>query len=264
MSRTVALANQKGGVAKTTSTLSIGVGLAELGHKVLLIDLDPQASLTYSVGLDPDRLDLSLHDVFVRRTPMEKVIQSVRHLDIVPATIDLAGSEVHLLTRTGREHALKRALASVKDQYDFVLLDLPPSLGVLTINGLTAADDLLIPVACETLSQRGVGQLLETVDDVRAFANPSLAVVGIIVTLFDDRTRHAREILEDLPIRYGIPILQPPVRKSIRFAEAPSLGQSVLDHSPTSAGAEAYRQIARQLSERAALLDQESRKIEEG
>ncbi|NNN21120.1 MAG: ParA family protein [Acidimicrobiales bacterium] len=248
MGRVTALANQKGGVAKTTSTLSLGVGLAELGRRVLLIDLDPQASLTYSVGLDPDRLDVSLHDVFVRRTPAEKVIQHVRHLDIIPSTIDLAGSEVHLLTRTGREHALKRALTGIRENYDNILLDLPPSLGVLTINGLTAADDLLIPVACETLSHRGVGQLLETVDDVRAFANPHLIVRGIIVTLFDDRTRHAREIYEDLPTRYGLHVLSPPVRKSIRFAEAPSLGQSVLDHSPTSAGAEAYRQIARQIA----------------
>lgn len=249
MAKVIALANQKGGVAKTTSTLSIGVGLAEKSKKVLLIDLDPQASLTYSVGLDPDTLDTSLHDVFVSRMPIEKVIHKVRHLDIVPATIDLAGSEVHLLSRTGREHALKRAVATIKDQYDFILLDLPPSLGVLTINGLTCANDLLIPVACETLSHRGVGQLMETVDDVRAFANPELRVLGIIVTLYDDRTKHAREIFEDLPSRYGLPVLSPPVRKSIRFAEAPALGQSILDHSPTSAGAEAYRHIACQIIE---------------
>jgi chromosome partitioning protein len=227
--------------------LSLGVALAEMNKKVLLIDLDPQASLTYSVGLDPDYLDLNLHDVLVKRVPLEQVIRKVRHVDIVPASIDLAGSEVHLLTKTGREHALKRAVSPVKESYDFILIDCPPSLGILTINGLTAADDVLIPVACEILSHRGVGQLLETVDDVRAFANPQLTVTGILVTLFDDRTRHSKEILEDLPKRYSLPILDPPIRKSVRFAEAPSLGQSVLDHAPNSSGAEAYRKIAQQL-----------------
>ncbi len=159
-------------------------------------------------------------------------VPGVALLDVLPATIDLAGSEVHLLTRTGREHVLERALEPVLGQYDLILIDCPPSLGVLTINGLTAANAVLIPLQCEALSHRGVGQLLETIEDVRAFANSDLSVRGIIATMYDDRTRHARHIIEEVEARYGIPVLQPPVRKSIRFAEAPARGKSILQHAP--------------------------------
>jgi chromosome partitioning protein len=247
----LAVANQKGGVAKTTTVHSLGVASAELGRRTLVIDLDPQACLTFSLGFDPDSLEKSIHDVFVRRAPVLDValpVPGVELLDVVPATIDLAGSEVHLLTRTGREHVLERALDPVLDRYDLVLIDCPPSLGVLTINGLTAADSVLIPLQCEALSHRGVGQLLETIEDVRAFANSELAVRGIIATMYDDRTKHARHIIEEVEARYGIPVLQPPVRKSIRFAEAPARGKSILQHAPKSPGAEAYRQLARQLA----------------
>jgi chromosome partitioning protein len=252
----LAVANQKGGVAKTTTVHSLGVASAELGRRTLVVDLDPQACLTFSLGFDPDALDRSLHDVFVRRLPVAEVVRpvpGVAGLDLLPATIDLAGSEVHLLTRTGREHVLERALAPVLDQYDLVLLDCPPSLGVLTINGLTAASAVLIPLQCEALSHRGVGQLLETIEDVRAFANRDLAVLGIIATMYDDRTKHARHIIEEVEARYGIPVLQPPVRKSIRFAEAPARGKSILQHAPTSAGAMAYRQLARAVMEMGAV-----------
>src|SRR4029078_782692 len=197
MARVLAVANQKGGVAKPTTLHSLAVGLAELGERVLVIDLDPQACLTFSMGLDPDGLDASVHDVFVRSTPAAKVIQSIEGVDLLPATIDLAGSEVHLLTRTGREHALARAIAPLGPRYDTVLVDCPPSLGVLTINGLTVADQVLIPLQCEALSHRGVAQLLETIDDVRLFANPALTVRGIIATLYDGRKRHGRAILAD-------------------------------------------------------------------
>ncbi len=247
MSDVVAVANQKGGVAKTTTVHSLGVAVAELGRRTLVVDLDPQACLTYSLGFDPDALDLSLHDVFVRKTGATdaiKPVAGVEHLDLLPATIDLAGSEVHLLTRTGREHVLAQALVPVADRYDLVLIDCPPSLGVLTINGLTAADGVLIPLQCEALSHRGVGQLLETIEDVRAFANSDLAVRGIVATMYDDRTKHARRIIGEVESRYGIPVLQPPVRKSIRFAEAPARGKSILQHAPSSPGAMAYRTLA--------------------
>ncbi len=250
------MANQKGGVAKTTTVHSLGVASAETGRSTLVVDLDPQACLTYSLGFDPDGLGQSLHDVFVRRAGLAEVIlpvPGVASLDLVPATIDLAGSEVHLLTRTGREHVLQRALEPVLDRYDLVLVDCPPSLGVLTINGLTAADAVLIPLQCEALSHRGVGQLLETIEDVRAFANSSLGVRGIIATMYDDRTRHARHIIEEVEARYGIPVLQPPVRKSIRFAEAPARGKSILQHAPSSPGATAYRQLARTILETSAV-----------
>ncbi|MDA8185936.1 MAG: AAA family ATPase, partial [Actinomycetota bacterium] len=179
MTEVLAVANQKGGVAKTTTVHSLGAAAAEAGQRTLVVDLDPQACLTFSLGFDPDRLERSLHDVFVRRAPVAEVrrqVPGVPGLDLLPATIDLAGSEVHLLTRTGREHVLARALQPVAADYDLVLIDCPPSLGVLTINGLTAADAVLIPLQCEALSHRGVGQLLETIEDVRAFANAGLAV----------------------------------------------------------------------------------------
>ncbi|HEX3979872.1 MAG TPA: ParA family protein [Acidimicrobiales bacterium] len=247
MTDVLAVANQKGGVAKTTTVHSLGVASAELGKRTLVVDLDPQACLTFSLGFDPDALDRSLHDVFLRRDSAADValpVTGVAGLDVLPATIDLAGSEVHLLTRTGREHVLERALEPVRDRYDLILIDCPPSLGVLTINGLTAADAVVIPLQCEALSHRGVGQLLETIEDVRAFANSTLSVRGIIATMYDDRTRHARHIIEEVEARYGIPVLQPPVRKSIRFAEAPARGKSILQHAPSSPGAVAYRQLA--------------------
>jgi chromosome partitioning protein len=248
MARILAVANQKGGVGKTTTVHALGAALAQLDQRVLLVDLDPQACLTYSVGLDPDVLSRSLHDVFVRRVPVADVVQPVgANLDIVPATIDLAGSEVLLLTRTGREHVLARALEAVCAAYGVVLIDCPPSLGVLTINGLTAAESVLVPLQCEALSHRGVGQLLETIEDVRAFANADLRVRGIIPTMFDGRTRHGREILAGVGSRYGLPVLEPAVRKSVRFAEAPAQGRSILDYAPDSPGAEAYRALARAL-----------------
>jgi chromosome partitioning protein len=247
MARVLAVANQKGGVAKTTTVHALAAGLVELGERVLVIDLDPQACLTFSMGLDPAALDTSIHDTFVRALPAEKIVQHVDGVDLLPATIDLAGSEVHLLTRTGREHVLERAIAPLRPAYDTVLVDCPPSLGVLTINGLTVAEQVLIPLQCEALSHRGVAQLLETVDDVRLFANPALTVRGIIVTMFDGRTRHGREILDDVRVRYGLPILEPPITKSIRFAEAPARGRSILRHAPNSPGTVAYREIARTL-----------------
>ena len=250
MARVLAVANQKGGVAKTATVHSLGAALAELGERVLIVDLDPQACLTFSVGIDPDTVARSLHDVFMRRVPIVDVVEHLaERLDIVPATIDLAGSEIFLLTRTGREHVLARALEPLSDAYDTVLVDCPPSLGVLTINGLTAADAVLVPMQCDTLSHRGVGQLLETIDDVRSFANPRLGVRGIIPTMFDGRTRHARETLEGVRSRYSMPVFDPPVPKSVRFAEAPAHGRSILAHAPRSAAAEAYRTYARALHE---------------
>jgi len=249
--RVVAVANQKGGVAKTTTVHNLGAALHELGTRVLLVDLDPQACLTYSVGLDPEALQLSLHDVLVGRNKAEDALVPATRggLAVLPSTIDLAGSEVHLLTRTGREYALRRALEPVVADFDVVLVDCPPSLGILTINGLTAADEVLIPLQCETLSHRGVGQLLDTVDDVRTFTRPDLAVRGVIATMFDARTRHGRDVLADVEARYGLPVLEPPVPKSVRFAEAPAHGASILEHAPSSPGADAYRSLARSLQE---------------
>ncbi|HEX3946917.1 MAG TPA: ParA family protein, partial [Acidimicrobiales bacterium] len=231
---------------------SLGVALAQAGRRVLVVDLDPQACLTYSLGFDPDGLEGSLHDVLVRRVATGDVIRQVDGvpgLSLLPATIDLAGAEVHLLAKTGREHVLARALQPVLVEYEVVLIDCPPSLGVLTINGLTAAQAVLVPLQCEALSHRGVGQLLETVEDVRTFANAELQVLGLVATMFDGRTRHARQVLDGVGERYGLRVLEPPVPKSVRFAEAPAQGRSILQHAPGSPGAEAYRSLARQVGE---------------
>lgn len=243
MARVLAFANQKGGVAKTTTTLSIAAALTERGRRVLAIDMDPQGALTYSLGVDPDRLDETVNDVLVRRLPVEKVVVT-REFDLVPANIDLAGAEAVLLAKTGREYALQRAIRDVIDSYDYILIDCPPSLGILTINSLTAAHGVLIPLQCEALSHRGVGQLIETVRDIRHFTNPDLELVGVIPTMYDGRSRHAREVLEDVGSRYGLPVLSPPVRKSIRFAEATQAGRSILSFAPSHVGAEAYRALA--------------------
>ncbi len=242
-----AVANQKGGVAKTTTVHALGTALAEMGRRVLLVDLDPQGCLTFSLGIDPNDLPRSLHDVFVHRAPAAEVLLKIGDVHLLPATIDLAGTEVHLLTRAGREYALARALDPIKGDYDMILVDCPPSLGVLTINGLTAADEVLIPLQCETLSHRGVGQLLETIDDVRSYTNPNLKVRGVIPTMFDARTRLGRQVLDDVKERYSIAVLEPPVPKSVRVAEAPAKGRSILQHASRSASADAYRSLAAEL-----------------
>lgn len=248
MARVIAFANQKGGVAKTTTTLSIGAALAEQGRDVLLVDLDAQGALTYSLGLEPDSLQETVNDVLVRNLPLEKALVAA-DLDLVPANIDLAGAEAVLLSKTGREYMLQRALRDVDARYDYVLIDCPPSLGILTINGLTAASEVLVPLQAEALSHRGVGQLLETLADIRHFTNPGLRLRGLIATMFDGRTKHAREILEDVESRYGVPVLKPLVPKSIRFAEAARAGRAITSYAPSHKGAEAYRDLARRIDQ---------------
>ena len=252
----LAIANQRGGVAKTTTVASIGAALAELGHSVLLVDLDPQACLTFSLGIDPEDVELSIHHVLTKGThASEVVIETDDGVDLLPATIELARAEADLLTRTGREQVLKAALADlqsddVEPAYDWVLLDCPPSLGVLTVAALTAADGVLIPLQCETLSHRGVGQLLDTVHDVRRFTNRDLEVWGVLPTLYDGRTNHARTVLETISDTYDLEVIEPPIPKTIKFAEAPAAGRSILATSRSSKGAKAYREAAIHLVER--------------
>jgi chromosome partitioning protein len=245
VTRTIAVANQKGGVAKTTTVASLGAALVEQGRKVLLVDLDAQSCLTFSLGLDPDAIELSVHDVLLGRVGAAMAIQQTDDgIDLLPATIELAGTEAQLLSMPGREYALRTALEEVTQAYDVVLLDCSPSLGVLTLNALTAADEVIIPLQCEMLSHRGVGQLLDTVHDVQRILNPSLKVLGVLPTMFDGRTNHARAVLADVSDRYGLPVLEPAIPKSVRFAEAPAAGRSVLSTAGRTPGAEAYRELA--------------------
>lgn len=250
----LAIANQKGGVAKTTTVASLGAALAERGNRVLIVDLDPQACLTFSLGIDPEDLDLSVHHVLTKGTdPAEVIIGTEDGLDLLPATIELARAEADLLTRTGREHVIKTALEELDEHsvhYDWILLDCPPSLGILTVAALTAAHAVLIPLQCETLSHRGVGQLLDTVHDVRRFTNRKLAVWGVLPTLYDGRTNHARAVLETISATYDLDVVGPPIPKSIRFAEAPAAGRSILSTSRKHRGAEAYREVAAGLAAR--------------
>lgn len=248
MSKIIAVANQKGGVAKTTTVASIGAAVAELGRSVLLVDLDPQACLTFSLGIDPETLSFSIHDVLLGRVSSRTVLQTTKDgADLLPANIELAGAEALLMTRTGREFSLRTALEELAGDYQLVLLDCPPSLGVMTINALTAAHEVLVPLQCETLSHRGVGQLLDTVHEVQRITNNRLRVRGVLPTLFDGRTTHARAVLADVQQRYGLPVLEPPIPKSVRFAEAPAAGRTILETAGRTPGARAYRAHARAL-----------------
>lgn len=250
MTRVVAVANQKGGVAKTTTVHSLGAALAERGRRVLLVDLDPQSCLTFSAGIDPDALEVSLYEVLIGKAAAADCRCDIDGMGLLPSSIDMAGVEVHLLAKAGREYALGRALEPLLGDYDVVLIDCPPSLGVLTINGLTAASGVLIPLQCETLSHRGVGQLIETISDVRSFTNPSLEILGVVATMYDPRTRLAQETLAAVGAAYGLEVLDPPVPKSVRVAEAPGRGVSVLRHAPHSTSANAYRALAAGLESR--------------
>ncbi len=240
----IAVANQKGGVAKTTSVASIGAALAELGKRVLLVDLDPQASLTFSLGIDPDAVEVSINEVLLGQAEIgEALLEAGELVDLAPSTIELAGAEAQLLTKPGREFMIQSALDDVRTDYDVILLDCSPSLGVLTLAALTAATGVVIPMQAEMLSHRGVGQLLDTIKDVKKLLNKKLKVIGILPTMYDGRSNHAREVLEDLGDRYRLPVLAPPIPRTVRFAEAPAAGRSVLETARSSKGATAYREV---------------------
>ncbi|MDQ3824076.1 MAG: AAA family ATPase [Actinomycetota bacterium] len=244
--RVIAFANQKGGVAKTTTTLNLGVAFAERGLRVLAIDLDPQGNLTMSQGFDPDSIERSMFDVLVHRLPIDEVIQPAE-VDLAVSSIDLAGAELALSSLIGRERALEKALAPIKERYDFVLIDTPPSLGLLTINALVASDGVIVPVQCEYLSLRGLVQLESTLAMVRENLNPHVEIVGILPTMFDQRTIHAREAVEILEENFGGLVFASRIRKTVRYAEAPVKGSSVLKYDPTGPAAEAYRELAREV-----------------
>jgi chromosome partitioning protein len=242
----IAFANQKGGVAKTTTTLNLAVAFAESGHRVLCIDLDPQGNLTMSQGIDPDKVEKSLYDVLVHDMPISEIIQH-REIDIAVSSIDLAGAEIAMSTKIGRERSLEKALKEVSGDYDFVCIDTPPSLGLLTINALTAADKVIVPVQCEYLSMRGLVQLQNTLKMIQENLNPDVKIEGILPTMLDSRTVHAKEAVEILEENFGDLVFRSRIRKAIKFAEAPVKGASVLKYDSQSNAAGYYRELAKEV-----------------
>jgi chromosome partitioning protein len=242
----IAFANQKGGVAKTTTTLNLAVAFAESGHRVLCIDLDPQGNLTMSQGVDPDKVEKSLYDVLVHDMPISEIIVK-REIDIAVASIDLAGAEIAMSTKIGRERSLEKALKEVSGDYDFVCIDTPPSLGLLTINALTAANKVIVPVQCEYLSMRGLVQLQNTLKMIQENLNPDVRIEGILPTMLDTRTVHAKEAVEILEENFGDLVFRSRIRKAIKFAEAPVKGASVLKYDPQGNAAGYYRDLAKEV-----------------
>jgi chromosome partitioning protein len=246
LARVIAFANQKGGVAKTTSTLNLAVALQERGLRVLIVDLDPQGNLTMSQGLNPDSIERSMFDVLVHRLPIGEVIHE-REVDLAVSSIDLAGAELALASQIGRERALEKSLSAVRPGYDYVLIDTPPSLGLLTINALVASDGVIVPVQCEYLSLRGLVQLENTLSMIRENLNPEVKIVGILPTMFDGRTLHSKEAVEILAENFGPLVFDTRIRKTVRYAEAPVKGSSVLKYDPRGPAAEAYRDLAKEV-----------------
>jgi chromosome partitioning protein len=251
--RIIALANQKGGVGKTTTTINLGTALAELGQRVLIVDFDPQGGCGIGLGIEPGALELSVYNALLDRScDVTDVIHKtqVAALDLLPSNIDLAAAELMLVQEVAREQTLLRILAPLRLDYDFMLIDCPPSLGLLTINALTAADGVIIPLECEYYALRGLALLMDSIDRVRERLNPRLQIDGIVATMYDARTLHGKEVLQRVKEAFGRRLFETVIRKTIRFAEAPVVGEPILTYSPASPGALAYRRLAQEVMER--------------
>jgi chromosome partitioning protein len=248
--RIIAIANQKGGVGKTTTAVNLGAGLAELEFRVLVVDLDPQGNATTGLGVNHRSVQGSVYDVMMHDAPAEDCVEptSVRNLFVIPATIDLAGAEIELVPAMSRELKLRRALAEVRDDYDYILIDCPPSLGLLTVNGLAAADDVIVPIQCEYYALEGLGQLLRNVALVSKNLNPSLEVRGIVLTMFDARTKLAEQVEQEVRQHFGPKVYRTVVPRTVRISEAPSFGQPITVFDSTSRGATAFRELAKEVS----------------
>ena len=248
--RVLAIANQKGGVGKTTTAVNLGAALAEAGFRLLVVDLDPQGNATTGLGLNPRDVTSSLYDVILSNVALEDCIEptSLKNLFVAPATIDLAGAEIELVAQMSRELRLRRAIDAVRDHYDLVLIDCPPSLGLLTVNGLAAADDVIVPIQCEYYALEGLGQLLRNVALVHANLNPSLEVRGIVLTMYDARTKLADQVEAEVRQYFGPKVYKTVVPWTVRLSEAPSFGQPIIVFDSTSRGAKAYRDLAKEVS----------------
>ncbi|MDY7100445.1 MAG: AAA family ATPase [Actinomycetota bacterium] len=248
--RVIAVANQKGGVGKTTTAVNTGACLAELGYRTLLIDLDPQGNASTGLGLNPWGVETSMYDVLLRDADLEDCVEatSVRNLFVAPANLDLAGAEVELVPVFSREVRLRRALETVRDDYDYVIIDCPPSLGLLTVNGLAAATEVLVPIQCEYYALEGLGQLLRNVDLVKRNLNPVLEVSALVLVMYDARTNLAEQVAREVREHFGDKVCKSVVPRTVRLSEAPSFGQPISVFDPSSRGAIAYRELAREVS----------------
>ena len=250
MTRIISLANQKGGVGKTTTTISLGAALAELGQRVLLVDFDPQGALSVGVGVNSIELDQTIYNLILdRATQFEDVVikTNIPGVEVLPGNIDLSAAEVVLVSEVAREQALKRVLHAVRDEYDYILIDCPPSLGLLTVNALTASDSVIIPLECEFFALRGMALLVETIEKVRDRLNPELEIQGVVATMYDGRTLHAREVISRVREAFGTRLFDATIPRTIRFAEAPVAGEPILTYAGDSRGAAAYRALAREV-----------------
>ena len=250
MARIVAVANQKGGVGKTTTVLNIGAIAAEMGHKTLLVDLDPQAALTASLGLDPHRLEKSIYHLLLAKEldPEKVLVKEVRsNLDILPASRPLVRSDVELAQQIGREYLLQESLFPIRHEYDLILIDNAPNLGVLTINALTAANEVLIPLVCEYLALRGMGMLVDVIRQVRADTNPALKILGVLISMYDPKSLHSREVYEEAKRIFGKYVFEPPIPKNARFAEAAAAQRPLIEYDPDNPAVAIYRNILDQI-----------------
>ncbi len=248
--RILAIANQKGGVGKTTTSVNLGASLAEMGYRVLVVDLDPQGNATTGLGVNAREVEGSIYDVIMSDAKVEDCIEptSLKNLFVVPATIDLAGAEIELVPAFSRELKLRRALHEIREDYDYILIDCPPSLGLLTVNGLAAADDVLVPIQCEYYALEGLSQLIRNVTLVRTNLNPTLDVRGIVLTMYDARTKLADQVEQEVRLHFGRTVYLTVIPRTVRLSEAPSFGQPIILFDPTSRGAVAYRELAKEVS----------------
>jgi chromosome partitioning protein len=248
MGKVIVVANQKGGVAKTTTSVNLAAGLAYYKKKVLLLDLDPQGNASSGLGVNKNALEHSTYDVLVNFVPIDKItIEINKKLSLVPAKVELAGAEMELVSAISRESRLKNALEEVRDQYDYIIIDTPPSLGLLTLNALTAADSFLVPIQCEYFALEGLSQLLSTIKIVQKNLNPKLEMEGILMTMFDNRTNLANQVVADVKENFKDKVFKTIIPRNVRLSEAPSFGMSIIDYDIKSKGAETYLALAKEV-----------------